>query len=479
MRNAKAQDRYVLKGGSYDLRPYFTYHGFRYAEITVEKGNVDIEKCEGLAIYTDAELCGKFETSSPLINQIMQNSLWGMKGNVMYVPTDCPQRDERLGWLGDVGVIAKSLIYSFDCEKILSNYLSLIDEAIREDGAIPCIAPNAYGFLDNVIGASGWADAFFVILSDYYDFYHDKALVEKYLPVAQKFIDWVEKNSTNYRRNTYCFSDWLSVNADLKEGYGDVDFTVFDICFYGLDCLLMQKFCDVVGTDNGEYRKKHQRAKEYFLTNLRKGNTIVGEGKQTALMLAVNAGFLSLEDIKNQLVEDVEKNGMTSGFIGIKYLLPTLSDIGRADIAYKLIQNDKFPSWGYSVVNGATTIWERWDGYIQGKGVNSHGMNSFNHFAFGSCVEWFYGYVLGIRLTGENKVLVSPCIDKSNKVTFAQGYYNSKYGKIEVKWETSLKNGAMECVVCVKSPINIVVDYKFSGWNIKKREIIMEQRNFI
>lgn len=136
MRNAKAQDRYVLKGGSYDLRPYFTYHGFRYAEITVEKGNVDIEKCEGLAIYTDAELCGKFETSSPLINQIMQNSLWGMKGNVMYVPTDCPQRDERLGWLGDVGVIAKSLIYSFDCEKILSNYLSLIDEAIREDGAI-------------------------------------------------------------------------------------------------------------------------------------------------------------------------------------------------------------------------------------------------------------------------------------------------------------------------------------------------------
>ena len=465
LRTAKATDRYILPRGEYILRPWFTYHGFRYAEVIVE-GNAEILSCEGLAIYTDAPVVGQFKTSSALINQIMSNCIWGLKSNLHYIPTDCPQRDERLGWLGDAGVIARSTMYQFDCREMWLHYLSVIAEAIREDGAIPCIAPNAKGFLDNAIGASGWADAFLGILSDFYDFYADKELIEKYFPIAENFLDWLENNSTNYHRNTYCFSDWLSINADLVEGYGDVDFTVFDISFYALDCLWMQKFCDILNIDKTKYCQKYEAAKEYFLRNLYKDGSIVGGGKQTALLLAFKAGFLSQDEIKKPLVDDIKLNGMTSGFIGIKYLLPVLSELGCTDIAYKLITNEEFPSWGYTISCGATTLWERWDSYTKEKGVCPHGMNSFNHFAFGSCMEWFYGDVLGIKINGHNCIKIEPSIDISGKVGMASGSYHSRLGLIRVDWRVEDNGVEKFADVDIFYPLDVDCQYSFKNWQI-------------
>lgn len=468
LRGASAQDQYILPEGKYNLRPQFTYHGFRYAEISCD-GEVEINKCEGLAIYTNSQITGSFNTSLSLFNKIMQNSLWGMKSNVMYIPTDCPQRDERLGWLGDVGVIARSLMYQFDCRTVLAHYLSVIQEAIREDGAIPCIAPNARGFLDNAIGASGWADAFISLIHDYYDFYGDKTIIEKYFSDAERFMEWIDKNSVEYRRNTYCFSDWLSIHADLKEGYGDVDFQLFDLYFYVMDCLYMAKFCRILGKSPTIYEKKYEQAKQYFEKHLCVKGTPIGQGRQTALLLAYKTGLLSGKQIETELIADVESKGLTCGFIGVKYLLPALTELGRADIAYKLIANEKYPSWGYSIANGATTIWERWDSYTRENGMNSHGMNSLNHFAFGSCVEWYYTYVLGITplKAGFEEIMIKPYIDTTGILTYAEGSYLTKHGNIFVKWCVQER----QAIVTVEAPKEIKCVIDIPGMMIKEHEI--------
>lgn len=479
LRKAKAVDRYILPIGEYVLRPWFTYHGFRYAEVTIN-GQAEIISCEGLAIYTNAPAVGSFQTSSALVNQITSNCVWGIKSNIHYVPTDCPQRDERLGWLGDAGIIARSIMYQFDCREMWLHYLSLIAEAVREDGAIPCIAPNAKGFLDNAIGASGWADAFLGILSDYYDFYNDKEVIKKYFPIAEKFIAWLDNHSTNYRRNTYCFSDWLSVNADLVEGYGDVDFTVFDISFYALDCLWMQKFCKILNIDGEKYRIKHERAKRYFLRNLYINGEIIGGGKQTALLLAYKADFLSLEEIETPLLADINANGITSGFIGIKYLFPVLSKLGRFDVAYALITNREFPSWGYTIDCGATTLWERWDSYTKEKGVCPHGMNSFNHFAFGSCLEWFYADVLGIKIgEDEHCLAITPTIDYSGRINSAKGSYKSRFGLISVSWEVEERGAKKIAKVYIDYPIDIQCSCDFKNWVIVDSKLEKGRQRFV
>ena len=467
LRSAECTDTYVCGGGENEIfRPLFTYHGFQFVEVTVE-GEAEILSADALAICSDLDMGGKFETSSVLVNKIYSNIVWGLKSNFLSVPTDCPQRDERLGWLGDLGVFARSAMYIADCKDFFAHFLSVITEAMKEDGAIPCIAPCAYGFLDNAVGASAWADAFIILLNDLYDFYGDISILEKYFPYAEKFIAWVEKNSENYRRKTYCFSDWLSVNADIKEGYGDVDFQLFDLCFYALDCLFMDKFSRVLGK-SCDYNRKYERAKDFFKQNLIVNGYPIGGGRQTASILAFEAGLLGVNDIKKSLVCDLKKNGLTCGFVGVKRVLPVLCEIGRSDLAYELVTSEKYPSWGYSVKNGATTVWERWDSYTKENGFHDSGMNSFNHYAFGSCAEWFYSHVLGINpeKAGFSRILIKPYIDFSGKINEAFGSYNSSRGEISVKWKVDGDTAVLE--VCV--PDETAVSFDFFGALVEREE---------
>ena len=449
LRTAEVTDTYICAGtGKETFRPKFTFHGFEFIEICIE-GKAEVEGISALAVYSDLDRTGNFSTSNGLVNKIYSNALWGQKSNFLNIPTDCPQRDERLGWLGDAGIFARSASWQMDCKQFFEHYLSLIVEAMDEDGGVPCLVPIPDGFLDNSIGSAAWSDALLSILSDHYDFYGDKSVVEKYFPYAEKFMVWLENNSVEYRRNAYCFSDWLSINANFKEGYGDVDFRLFDLCWYAMDCLWMQRFCEIIDKDATEYREKYIRAKTYFSERLSKDDKIFAQGRQTALMLAYKAGFLTLAQIEKPFVEDLEKNGMTSGFIGVKYLLPVLTELGHADLAYRLITNEEYPSWGYCIKNSATTIWERWDSYTKENGICSHGMNSFNHFAFGSCVEWFYEYVLGIKplKAGFEEVRIAPYIDCEGVLTSAKGSYKTVFGTISVEWETDGKTAKLRVEV--------------------------------
>ncbi len=228
-------------------------------------------------------------------------------------------------------------------------------------------------------------------------------------------------------------------------------------------------FYRILGLKDEKYRDKYAAARTYFLNELYKNGEIVGKGKQTALLLAYKAGFLTKEEIRQPLVADIQLNGMTSGFIGMKYLLPILTEIVQADLAYGLIVADKYPSWGYSVCCGATTIWERWDSYMKENGVNAHGMNSFNHFAFGTCAEWFYEYVLGIKMRGESKeLLISPIIDKSGRIREAKGEVYFPTGDIAVSWRT--ENDAQIAYVEITYASANVVRCEFDGWRLVKRE---------
>ena len=463
LRDAEATDTYICRGGGIEVfRPKFTFHGFQYLDITID-GTAEVYDVSALAVYSDLKRTGAFTCSNEIVNKIYSNATWGQKSNFLNLPTDCPQRDERLGWLGDIGIFARTAMYQMDCREFLPHYLSVVVEAMHEDGAIPCIAPCPDGFLDNAVGASGWAEALYIITNDLYEFYGDKKIIEKYFPYGEKFLSWIENNSKDYRRNTYCFSDWLSMHADLVEGSGDVDFQLFDLYFYAIVCLYMAKFSKILGKTSESYTEKYEQAKQYFLEHLYKGGLPIGGGRQTALLLAYHTKFLTAEQIKDPLISDLENNSLTSGFIGTKYMLPTLAEIGRSDLAYKLITSTQYPSWGYSIVNGATTIWERWDSYTKEKGVCPHGMNSFNHFAFGSCVEWFYAGILGIRINN-GKLLIKPMIDTSGQVTFANGHYDSIYGRIEVKWEITAKNKAC---IAINVPKNMNVEYDFGQWQIE------------
>lgn len=459
LRTAEATDTYICAGDVLEVfRPKFTYHGFEFIEVRIE-GSAEIERIEGLVVYSDLPQVGRFSCSNELVNKINSNVLWGQKSNFLSLPTDCPQRDERLGWLGDAGVFARTACWQLDCKQFFEHYISLIVEAMKEDGGVPCLVPIPDGFLDNCIGSSGWSDMLLSILSDHYDFYGDKILLERYFPYAEKFISYLEKNSENYRRSAYCFSDWLSVNANLKEGYGDTDFQLFDLCWYAMDCLWMLRFCEILGKDTTPYREKYENAKTYFSEHLSTDEKVFMQGRQTALLLAYKAGLLTLEQIKNPLLDDVEKNGMTCGFIGTKYLLPTLTELGRVDVAYKIVSNEDYPSWGYCIKNGATTIWERWDSYTKEKGFCPHGMNSFNHFAFGSCGEWFYEYVLGIKpvKAGFEEVCIAPYIDRSGIITSAKGGYKTALGAMSVEWETDGNTAKLRISVPqeIKYKINI------------------------
>ena len=239
----------------------------------------------------------------------------------------------------------------------------------------------------------------------------------------------------------------------------------------------MIKFCRILSLDENIYTEKYNKAKKFFVTRYENRLSTLS-GKQCSVLLSYRAKFVSSKTVCEYLVRDLELNKMTCGFIGTKFILQTLSDIGRADLCYKLLTNVDYPSWGYSIVNGATTIWERWDSYTKKNGVNKHGMNSFNHFAFGSVLEWFYSGILGINpeLPGFNKILIKPMFDFSGKVNFASGSYVLKNNRISVLWK--FNKATKEIIFTVNYGRLNDVDFDFSGLYVEKSNLVKNKITF-
>lgn len=463
LRSARCVDMLILGDGQAEFSPKFTYHGFRYAEITVENGHIDdveIDDIKGLVLSQKLERTGYFACSDAIVDKIYQNTYWGQLGNFISVPTDCPQRDERLGWTGDAQIFCDTATYNADCNLFYKNYLDILREDCLENGSVPSFSPFFYVVDSHTHGCPCWGDAIAVIPYMHYLAYGDKKIIEENLPTAKKWVDYyVAHLDGGVVRGLYTFGDWLSVKETTDAG-------VLMQCYYGYTLSLVIKMCAILGENTEKYEQLYQKAKENFYKEYVFADGTIKSDTQTTYLVAYSVGFMTAEQIKPHLVEAIKRRNdtLTTGFIGVKFLLPVLCELGEVDLAYKMIKTTKYPSWGYSVVNGATTIWERWNGYTKEDGFYNPSMNSFNHYSMGSCVYWLYAYVLGIRLAegdvADGKVLIKPYFSKG--LSWAEGSYKMPKGEIALGWKFNGEEVNFE----IEIKGNITPRFDFGKYNV-------------
>jgi alpha-L-rhamnosidase len=429
LRSAEAIDRLILSGGKDFFDPKFTFHGFRYAEIRWTK-KVKITNVQGIAITQALQYDGKFTCSNEIVNAIFRNVQWGQKSNFISLPTDCPQRDERIGWAGDTQVFCNTAMFNCNCNAFLSSYMKLIRTDMQPDDRVPSLVPFFVPLGPSTAGVPGWADAICVIPYYHYLHYRDKRIIEENLSCAVRHVEYYMRNSEDgILKVANPFGDWLAVEQAA-------DIEVISQCFFGLSSLLLSKMFGIVGdAQNSEkYFEVYENAKTAFRKHYLKRNGVITGDSQTAYAFAFSVGFVSADEIKIAFLKCIRRsnNRLTTGFVGVKYLLPALCEIGETDLAYQILQETEYPSWGYTIQHGATTIWERWNGYTEENGFETPTMNSFNHYCLGSCVEWLYSHVLGIKLSLDGGICLSPSL--SNRLTYAKGEYRSVQGLISVEW---------------------------------------------
>lgn len=478
LRKAEATDIYIISGeGKEIFRPLFTFHGFRYVEIAVE-GNAKILDITAEAMYTDLKCSGNFTCSNEITSKIYRNALWGQRDNFLNVPTDCPQRDERLGWTGDAQIFCQSAMYNMDCRTFFEKYLADIRDAQLGNGVIPAVAPLPHvGYYDYVgrDASAGWSEAIAEIPYCHYRMYGDKKVIRDNLPALKKLLDYYETESPEFIRDGKDgYGDWLSLGVPT-------DKAVVSTLYYARAAYIASKLCAIIGDFEEEYyHNLYTSIKEAFRAKFVDENGRIKSDTQSAYVIAFKFGVIGLDEAKRNLERKFnEDNGeLTTGFLGVRFLLPTFCDIDRSDLAYALITNTDYPGWGYSVVNGATTIWEHWDSYTKENGIRK-GMNSFNHYSLGSCTEWMYEYCLGINpdidKPGFKKVVFAPCFDLSGKITSASGHYDTEYGMILVEWQNV--HGVFEYKVSVPTEIESV--FVFKGMKIIDNQVSGNQHAYI
>lgn len=456
LRRARCVDEFICRAGRQILTPTFTFHGFRYAEIIVE-GDADIVDVYMNVCHNDLARTGFFECSSELVNKIYTNTLWSQRSNFISVPTDCPQRDERLGWTGDAQIFSMTAMYTADCKKFFERYLRDARLDQRPDGAITDVVPDLQGLVG--AGVAAWGDAITVIPYHHYLMYGDKKILADNIEAMKRWVAYMKGASTELIRPAVGYGDWLSIEDDM-------DKSVLATAYFAYSTNITATCLEILGEDSSEYRALYEDIKKAFNDAFVDENGVIKSDTQTCYLLGLAFGLCDdRQNCAEHLLRTLERKNwrLSTGFVGVRFLLPVLTDIGRADIAYKLLLSEEYPSWGFSVKNGATTIWERWNSYTPESGFGNVGMNSFNHYSLGSCVEWMYAYMLGIRPDEDNagfkKVIIHPVTDPKHRISFAAGSFDSEHGIISVDWAE--EDGAV--VLNVTKPAEIEAEFVIEG----------------
>ena len=454
LRTAEATLHYTLRGAEdgETFQPSTTFFGFRYCEITTSS-DVEISQLTGEFVGSDLEEHATFETSHPDVNQLYSNIRWSQRDNFLSVPTDCPQRDERLGWTGDIQVFARAATYHADTRAFLRKWLGDLRQSQREDGAYPDIAPfpNFWGF-----GTGGWGDAGVIVPWTVYLMTGDQAVLEECYASMTHYMDWLSlQGDGQYKYNGAGTStgDWLS--------YENTDSRYVCVCHYANVAQLMSKIAgalsqsptDTYYADSLKYEELYDNIRAEWQTRYLDGNGQPAVSTQTSYLMALKFGLLpetSVERAREILREKIENNGykLSTGFIGTSILNQTLSEQGMDDLAYDLLLQRENPSWLYSVDQGATTIWERWDSYTKESGFNKHewNMNSFNHYSYGVVSEWMFRRVAGIEADeaqpGFKHFFLMPTPDErtyfpagQERITSVKASHGSGYGLIRSEWQ--------------------------------------------
>jgi alpha-L-rhamnosidase len=446
LRKAQQKIEYTFKGtGSEIFEPHFTFQGFRYIAVTDYKGDLSLENIKGKVIHSDFTPAGNFECSDTLTNKLQHNIQWGLKGNFVDVPTDCPQRDERLGWTGDAQTFAPTACFNEDAASFYTKWLRDFKVDQREDGRIPHVIPDVLEAGD--AGAAGWADAALIVPWVLYQNYGDKRILEDQYETMKSWIEFLrKKNSTTFLWSTGVgFGDWLAL-ATTKSDYpgATTDKDLIGTAYFYYSTSLLQKTAVLLGKekDAHDYSQLMNNIKAAFQKEFVTQTGRVASNTQTAYVLALDFGLIPNElkaEAAKRLAADVEKFGyITTGFLGASRICQTLTNNGYDDLAFTLLFNKSYPSWLYPITKGATTIWERWDGIKRNGTFQDEGMNSFNHYAYGAVGKWMYSSIAGIEIDpekpGYKNIIMNPHVPKELK--FAKAEYNSIYGYILAHWNT-------------------------------------------
>jgi alpha-L-rhamnosidase len=460
-RSASANEIYILKGeGEEEFQPHFTYHGFRYVEVTGFPGILSLENIEGYFFHSNVPKIGEFHCSNELINNIHLNIIWGQLSNLMSIPTDCPQRDERHGWMGDAQVTAEEAIFNFDMARFYSKYIRDIKLSQKPDGSISDVVPPYWKIYP---ADPAWGAAYMVLTWNLYWYYNDLQILEENYDSLKKYVDFLSNIATEniYKEGRY--GDWCSPSTIVSKTT-PIDLT--STWYYFHDTLFLSKMAKILKREKESelYTCKAEQIKDAFNNEFFKGGFYYSykfgpEDETVSQTSNILPLYLKMEPdnkrraILTRLLFEIDYRydyHFDTGLIGTRYIADLLTEEGYPDVIYKMINKKSFPGYGYMIREGATTLWERWE-KLEGGGMNSH-----NHIMLGSIDTWFYNTLLGIKAieVGWKALRIKPFIP--DDMQYATGSINTIKGKISVSWEKADKN--------LKLSITIPVGVRAETW---------------
>lgn len=453
---ARQEYRYVSDGTPAVVEPHFTYYGFRYVKVEGWPGDVNPDDFEACAVYSDLDETGHIETSDSRVNRLIANAVWGQRSNFTDTPTDCPQRSERMGWTGDAQVFCGTASFNMDTAAFYAKYMrDVYAEQLNPNtgtgtGCVPNIVPNMIERTPGRdAGACAWADCATIIPWTLYEYYGDKTLLRRQFPGMCAWVDWVERQGVDVKNGggwltQMHFGDWLALdNTRNPDSYaGGTENAFLAAAYYRYSTALVAKAARVLGEDalaekyeGISARVRREMAAEYYSANGR-----ATMGNQTYYLVSLFMDIVPGEHrgrLMTQLARQMEDDRvhLKTGFIGTPILCRVLSDNGRSDLAYQLLLNDDYPSWLYEVDMGATTIWERWNSVLPDGRINSINMNSLNHYAYGSILEWMYRNMCGLNQAapGFRRATLKP--EPNKHFRYAKADYRSAAGLYSLGWE--------------------------------------------
>lgn len=455
-RSAKAELQYICRDGHQTYHPKLTFYGFRYVRIDEFPGgpeNAKPENFQAIAVYSNIRRTGRLSCSDPLLNKFFDNVIWGQKCNFLDIPTDCPQRDERLGWTGDAQIFIRTAALNFDVKKFFRKWLGCLEADQLEDGYVGHMVPDTWRFEGS---SAGWGDAALICPWELYMAYGDEQVLRERFTCMRKRIDYItgDTKEPDLWIGGIHLGDWLGLDnkSDPLRGGSREDFIAS--AFYAHSTGLYIKAGHVLGEDVTEYEALHSRIIQKFRQRFPTYQT------QTECVLAIH--FRLAEDCQaaaDQLAQMIRRSGtqLTTGFVGTPYLLHALSDFGYADLAYALLMRQEYPSWLYPVKKGATTVWEHWDSLREDETFWDTSMNSFNHYAYGAVTDWVYTQSAGIQYVeeapGYEKARIAPI--PNHRLDWLRAEVDTRRGKIISYWRKEDSYWRYEITTPVETTIQI------------------------
>ena len=432
-RSARAEFEYICKDGHQSYKPRLAFWGFRYIRVNSFPDELTLDSIKAIVIHSDIKRTGYLDSSSPLLNKLFKNIIWGQKGNFLDVPTDCPQRDERLGWTGDAQVFVKTASYNYDVEKFFEKWLADLWLEQQREGLIPFVIPQVHERPGSSTAA--WSDAATVCPWQIYLTYGNRSILKKQFKSMCTYVDEIGKitKKKDLWYGCWHFGDWLGLDAPYGSYVGSSSLDIIGTAYYAYSTSLVIKAGKVIGKNVSKYERLYERI-------INKAKKTFKEYKtQTECVLALMFGLTDeKEAVAKKLANMLEENQkrLQTGFVGTPYLLHVLSQNGYTELAYDLLLQEQYPSWLYSVKQGATTVWEHWDG-INDKGEFwSKDMNSFNHYAYGSVADWVYGVACGIQTVEEfpgfEKIVIAP--QPTSKLEWLSAKIETRRGLVSSAW---------------------------------------------